>query len=216
MAGAITLALALGVALGANLDPIGRSVSELTRSLGLAQAAADAEAAHAAYQSGGYAAALRLARPLAEAGDARAQSLVGSIHYRGRGVARNDAEALRWFRRAADQGEAEAQFHLAIMHGEGQSVPQDHAEAARWFRLAAEGGHAQAQYNLGLAYAKGEGVEQDHVRAHMWFNLAAARFAGSDSRNRGIAARSRDVIAGKMSRDDLAEAQKLAREWQPR
>ena len=77
-------------------------------------------------------------------------------------------------------------------------------------------GDAQAQYNLGLAYATAEGVEQDNVRAHMWFNLAAARFPASAARNRREAVKNRDFVAAKMSPEQLAEAQKLAREWQPK
>jgi TPR repeat protein len=212
MTGAVA-AMALGVVVGANLDSIGRGLTSLGESMGLVQAASTSEAAYAAYQAGRYAAALRVAGPLAEQGDARAQSLMGYLNYHGRGVKRNDPEALRWFQLAGEKGDAEAQYHLGIMYGEGQSVPQDYAAAAAWYRRAADQGHAQAQYNLGLAYAKGEGVEQDNVQAHMWFNVASARFPPSDSRNRGAAVRNRDVVAGKMSREELAEAQTLAREW---
>jgi len=101
------------------------------------------------------------------------------------------------------------------MYGEGRGVPQDYAEAARWYRRAAEQGDAQAQYNLGLAYARGEGVTQNAVEAHMWFNLAAARFPANDTRNRTAAVKNRDTVAGEMSSDQLAEAQKRAREWKP-
>jgi TPR repeat protein len=101
------------------------------------------------------------------------------------------------------------------MYGEGRGVPQDYAEAARWYRRAAEQGDPQAQYNLGLAYARGEGVTQNVVDAHMWFNLAAARFPASDTRNRTAAVKNRDTVAGEMSSDQLAEAQKRAREWKP-
>ena len=94
-------------------------------------------------------------------------------------------------------------------------MPQDYAEAARWYRRAAEQGDAQAQYNLGLAYARGEGVTQNPVEAHMWFNLAAARFPANDTRNRTAAVKNRDTVASEMSSEQLAEAQKRAREWTP-
>ncbi|MFL5072233.1 MAG: SEL1-like repeat protein, partial [Xanthobacteraceae bacterium] len=74
--------------------------------------------------------------------------------------------------------------------------------------------YPQAQYNLGLLYAKGEGVEQDNAMAHMWFNLAVAQFPAADARNRTAAVNSRDVVANKLTREQIAEAQKLAREWQ--
>jgi TPR repeat protein len=175
----------------------------------------DTDAAYAAYQKGNRAAALRLSQPLAEQGDARAQSLLGLIHYNDRGVLRDDAEAVKWTRLAADQGDAAAQFRLGLMYSEGHGVPQDHAEAAKWYRLAADRRHPQAQHNLGLLYATGEGVAQDNVLAHMWLNLAAAQFPVSDTRNRNAAISSRDVVAGKLTREELLEAQKLARDWQP-
>jgi len=123
---------------------------------------------------------------------------------------------VKWFRLAADQGDAPAQFNLGVMYAEGQGVPQDNAQAAEWYRLAADHNHAQAQYNLGLWYAQGEGGSQDYVSAHMWFNLAASRFPASDTRNRSLAVKNRDVMAGKMSSEQVAEAQKLAREWKPK
>jgi uncharacterized protein len=205
--------LALGFALGANGDRLAQPVTYQLAALGLADQV-DARAAYAAYERGYHACALRLAQPLAEQGDARAQSLVGLIHYVGRGALRDDAKAVNWLRLAADQGDAAAQFRLGLMYSEGQGVPQDHAEAARWYRLAADKRHPQAQYNLGLLYAKGEGVAQDNVMAHMWFNLAVAQFPASDARNRTAAVTSRDLAATKLTREQIAEAQKLAREWQ--
>jgi uncharacterized protein len=192
------LLLASGLALGVNSERV-----------------PDTDEAYAAYQKGNSATALRLSQPLAEQGDARAQSLLGLIHYNDRGVLRDDAEAVKWSRLAAEQGDAAAQFRLGLMYSEGHGVPQDHAEAAKWYRLAADRRHPQAQYNLGLLYATGEGVAQDNVMAHMWLNLAAAQFPLSDTRNRNAAINSRDVVAGKLTREQLAEAQKLARDWQP-
>jgi hypothetical protein len=102
------------------------------------------------------------------------------------------------------------------MYAEGHGVLQDHAEAVKWYRLAADRNHAQAQYNLGLWFASGEAVSQDYVSAHMWFNLAAASFPASDVSNRNLAGKNRDLVARKMTPDQIAEAQKLAREWKPK
>ena len=92
------------------------------------------------------------------------------------------------------------------MYDNGQGVVQDYAEAVKWYRLAAEQGYAQAQNNLGLMYRKGQGVVQDFVYAHMWMNIAAA---SGNSR----AALNRDSNATQMTPAQIAEAQKLAREW---
>ena len=59
-------------------------------------------------------------------------------------------------------------------------------------------------------YGNGRGVPQDDVQAHMWFNLAASRSTGED---RETAVRNRDIVAGRMDPTQIAEAQRLAREW---
>ena len=65
-------------------------------------------------------------------------------------------------------------------------------------------------------YEKGQGVPQDYVQAHMWFNLAASRFSASETKKRDIAVGKRDVLAFLMTPAQLAEAQRLAREWKPK
>jgi FOG: TPR repeat, SEL1 subfamily len=171
-------------------------------------AAGPFEDAAAAYGRGDYATALRLFRPLADQGDAAAQYNLGVMYDNGQGVPQNDAEAVKWFRLAADQGDASAQFNLGTMYDKGEGVPQNYAEAAKWYRLAADQGDADAQYNLGIMYAKGQGVPQDYVSAHMWFNLSAAQ--GNQNAVKG-----RDITARRMTPAQIAEAQKLAREWKP-
>ena len=110
---------------------------------------------------------------------------------------------MKWFRKAAEQGDADAQHNLGVMYGEGQGVPQDYAEALKWFRLAADQGEAIAQYNLGLMYGEGQGVPKDLVQAYKWFTLAGDPEA----------VKSRDVVTRLMTPAQIAEAQKLAREW---
>jgi uncharacterized protein len=216
VAATAAICLALGFVLGVYSGPLKQAAIDLATAVGLASPPRNADAAMAAYQNGDYATALQLSRPLADQGDARAQSILGLIYYGGRGVSRNDNEAVRRFRHAADLGNATGNLYLGVMFADGRGVPQDYAEAARWYRLAADLGDAQAQYNLGLAYAKGEGVSPDNVSAHMWFNLAAARFPASDLRSRDAAVRNRDLVAGNMTPEQLAEAQKLARDWKPK
>jgi TPR repeat protein len=121
-------------------------------------------------------------------------------------VPQNYAEAVKWYRKAADQGYAMAQFSLGIMYENGQGVPQDYAEAAKWYRRAAEQGYAKAQHNLGGYYHLGQGVQRDYVSAHMWYSLAAAQ--GNED-----APINRDFLANMMTPDQIAEAQRMAREW---
>ena len=151
-------------------------------------------------------------RARAEAGVAEDQYLLGVMYRNGRGVPENDAEAVRWYRLAADQGYASAQVHLGFMYRNGDGVPEDDAEAVRWYRLAADQGYARAQGNLGFMYRNGDGVPEDYVQAHMWFNLAAAHSSGG---GRDRLEENRDIVAAKMTAEQIAEAQRRAREWTP-
>ena len=121
----------------------------------------------------------------------------------------NYATALELIRPLAEEGNVAAQFNLGIMYQLSHGVPQDNEAAVSWYRKAAEQGLAEAQYNLGVMYANGEGVPQDYAAAQMWFNLAVA------SRNRN-AMKARDIVAAQLTPAQIAEAQKLAREWKPK
>ena len=167
----------------------------------------------AAYESGDYATALRLNRSLAEQGQSTAQYNLGFMYDKGLGVPQDDAQAVTWYRKAAEQGLPLAQGNLGFMYDEGQGVPQDDAQAVTWYRKAAEQGYPTAQYDLGIMYGKGRGVPQDYVEAHKWANLAAA--SATDAETRDKATHNRDLIASKMTPAQIAEAQKLARDWKP-
>jgi TPR repeat protein len=131
-------------------------------------------------------------------------------------VPQDNAEAAKWYRRAAEQGNAQAQSNLGAMYDNGQGVRQDYAEAVKWYRKAADQGEADGQFNLGIMYARGRGIAQDYVQAHKWFNLAAARYPASETENRQEAVRNRDLAASRMNAAQIAEAQRLAREWKPK
>jgi uncharacterized protein len=134
---------------------------------------ADFQAGYDAYERGDYATALREWKPLAEQGDAIAQSNLGLLYAKGRGVPQDYTEAVKWFRKAADQGYADAQLNLGIMYAGGQGVPQDDAAAVMWYRKAANQGHAKSQSILGVLYRNGQGVPQDYVEAAKWYRKAA-------------------------------------------
>ena len=154
--------------------------------------------------------AIAALRVKANAGDADAQWDFGMRYRIGSGVPQDDAQAAAWYRKAADQGHTFAQWILGLMYDRGQGVPQDYAQAAAWCRKAAEQGDADAQSFLGALYSKGEGVPQDYVESHKWRNLAASRASAEKQKQY---AEGRDGVATLMTPAQLAEAQKLAREW---
>ena len=118
------------------------------------------------------------------------------------------ATALREWRPLAEQGDAKAQHYLAWLFQEGRGVTKKYKEAAKWYRKSAEQGYAWSQKELGWMYYRGQGVLKDVVYTHMWFNIAAS----SGDPLAADAGGWRDLIAKEMTTEQLAEAQKLARE----
>ena len=152
--------------------------------------------------------AVRWFRMATEQGYAEAQHNLGVMYENGDGTPEDDAEAVRWFRLAAEQGHVYAQYNLGLKYATGEGVPEDDAEAVRWYRLAAEQGLAEAQLNLGLMYAHGDGTPEDFVQAYAWFSIAAASGSETSKKNK-------EIIAGRMTSAQIAEAQKLSREhWE--
>ena len=130
--------------------------------------------------------ALQLIRPLAEQGDANAQTTLGTSYANGQGVQQDYTEALKWYRKAADHGDAAAQNNLGVMYFRGHGVTQDYVEALKWFRKAAEQGLADAQTVLGASYAEGQGVSQDYTEAVKWYRKAADQGYGMAQINLGV------------------------------
>lgn len=162
-----------------------------------------------AYNSGNYPVALKETKPLAHAGNADAQHLLGLMYYTGRGVPRDYAQAFSWHRKAALQGKPDAQYVVGAMYYTGNAVRQDRAQATQWFRKAASHGHGEAQYALGLMYRyRVNGTEQDKVMAWTLWDLAAA------SGHRKAAAQ-RDALARQMTQPQLQEAKGMSASWRP-
>ena len=66
----------------------------------------------AAYNRGDYVPAIRLFRPLAQAGNPKAHSVIGVMYRKGQGVAKSSVRALMWFSLAAKRGDAGAKAEL--------------------------------------------------------------------------------------------------------
>lgn len=89
----------------------------------------------AAYNRGDYMPAIRLFRPLAEQGNAKAQHLIGVMYHRGQGVARNPVRALAWFSVAAKHGDREAE---ATMRDVSKAMTTQEISEAREMAQACE------------------------------------------------------------------------------
>jgi TPR repeat protein len=93
-----------------------------TASAGPLEVAREAEARH------DYATALGIIRPLAERGDAAAQSELGDMYHQGWGVPQAGAEAVKWYQRAALQGHPAAQHMPALSYEYATGVVRNDAE----------------------------------------------------------------------------------------
>ncbi len=71
---------------------------------------------------------------------------------------------------------------------------------------AAKSGGDEALFELGMMYCNGREVDTDLITAHKWFNLAALK--GNQA-----AKEYRMELAREMTKDQVAEAQRQAREW---
>jgi TPR repeat protein len=157
-----------------------------------------------------YAEAARWWRKAAARGHVDAQYNLGVMYHRGQGIRQDRAEAALWWRKAAEQGHAEAQYNLGLIYASGRGVPVDYKEAAKWYRMAAVQGGEKAQYNLGVLYAKGDALPANYIQALMWFSVAAAASPPGELRDK--AAYNRDIVASRLTPEEVGEAQRLAQE----
>jgi TPR repeat protein len=65
-----------------------------------------------AYNRGDYVPAIRLFRPLAEAGNPKAQTQIGTMYRKGEGMAASPIRAFMWFSVAAKRGDGKAKAGL--------------------------------------------------------------------------------------------------------
>jgi TPR repeat protein len=156
-----------------------------------------------------YAEAVKWYRKAADQNYAEAQFGLGFCYHEGEGVTKDYAEAVKWYRKAAEQNYAEAQFGLGFCYYNGEGVTKDYAEAVKWYRKAAEQNDALAQNNLGVCSVRGDGVPKDYVESYKWMLLAA----GQGDKN---AKENATILENNMSREEIAEGQKLARNFKPR
>ena len=98
----------------------------------------------ASYNRGDCVPAIRLFRPLAEQGNAKAQSLLGVMYRWGEGVARSAVHAFIWFSRAAARGDTRAKAELREV---SQAMTPEELSQAREMAQACEASnYRQCEY----------------------------------------------------------------------
>jgi S1-C subfamily serine protease len=109
----------------------------------------------------------------------------------------------------AEAGDADSEVQLGLRYHNGEGVAKNQVEAVKWFRKAAEQNFAMAQLELGLHYLEGAGVAKDYVEGWMWLLLAAGQ-------GLTVAKETMDLLEHGMTREQIAEGQRLARNFKPR
>jgi TPR repeat protein len=119
-----------------------------------------------------------------------------------------DSDGLQELKSKALEGDADAQFNLGQIYRKGEGVPQDYKEAVKWFKKATEHGYTGGGIQIVLAtmYHEGKGVPKDNVTAYMWLNLAALQ-------GNKLAVEMINIIGEEMTKEQIAEAQRLSREF---
>ena len=132
-----------------------------------------------------------------------------------------DKATYKWARIAAELGSAEAQAHIGIqLIGDvsllSKGMTRDANEGLRWLNISAQHGCVNAFYYLSVAYLS----MQNKVEGLKWATLARAKknvkacnmyFDKSSFDFTKFA----DLLSQGMTTAQIAEAQKLAREWKP-
>lgn len=137
---------------------------------------ADFAEGFAAFQAADYEAAWVALEPVAEAGDKRAQFLLGEMLLKGLGREADQFAAAGWFHMAVAEPDPDryALYALASQYFNGDGVPQDVANAIDLYQRAASLGDTNAMRSLAAIYARGEdAAPQDLNLAMRWLFMAS-------------------------------------------
>ncbi|MBE9538523.1 MAG: caspase family protein [Proteobacteria bacterium] len=91
---------------------------------------------YVSYDRADYATALRIWLPMAQAGDAVAQTYVGEIYEKGLGLTADYTLAAQWYDKASEQGDSRAKINLGHLYEKGLGVKQDQETALNLYRSA--------------------------------------------------------------------------------
>src|SRR3954467_2554027 len=104
----------------------------------------NADLVYGAFQRGQYKTSFDLATKRAQAGDAKAMTMLGELYANAFGVKRDYGKALEWYKRASNAGDRAAMFALAMMSLSGRGVPTDKQEAVKLLASSAKLGEPKA------------------------------------------------------------------------
>jgi TPR repeat protein len=141
--------------------------------------------------------------------------------------------STNWLSRTAQlaessQGDVREAVSIAIEAcGDSARLSGNYVIAMKWWLSAADRGNASAQMKAAYLYEEGRGgIAVDYTQAYKWYDIAAAVVGAKIDRLPVAASHNgekdnsdqlwhRDQVAKRMTSEQIAEAQRLAREWKP-
>jgi TPR repeat protein len=157
-----------------------------------------------------YEEALKWYRKAALTGYPDAAFNLGVAYTEGKGVTPDKSQALHWYQLAADSGYAPAQVILGNIYFRGDGIAADQKAGADWYLKAAEQDDVVAQFLIANLYVTGQGVPEDFVQAYKWLLIAEG---ANHPDAKKTAEERKQLIVGRLSPAQIAEAEKQANEW---
>jgi hypothetical protein len=109
---------------------------------------ADFDSAVEEYRRNNYLGAMEAFLPLAQQGDARAQTILALMYRYGEGTPLDLGSAFMWYKRAAELDYAPAQYHTGVMLAEGTGIEANIEGAITWLTRASQAGFSRADEKL--------------------------------------------------------------------
>ena len=144
----------------------------------------------------------------AKEGDPRVQ-IIFDLYPKNNGFKLNHIEVVTVFNLARG-GWSIDQFGLGSMYYNGEKVKKNYKKALYWYDRSAKQGLDLAQFALGNMYYLGQGVARNYVQAYKWFSLYKSQMTSEAKKVDQLF----NILESQMTKGQIAEAQKLARQFQ--
>ena len=125
------------------------------------------------------------------------------------GLQQDRRKALPFLTEAVSRNEQDPHSLIALAEiMKIQGGPDNLAKSAKYFKLAGELGYCDGQCGYAEACRDGIAIPKDYVEAYAWYNLAVGSLRDDDAR------KERDSLENKMTKEQIAEAQKRTKKYQ--
>lgn len=160
-----------------------------------------------------HAEAIRWYRKAAEQGLVITQVVLAKIYEGGYHVPQDYAEAAKWYLMAAERGDLNSQETIALFYWSGKGIPANRVRAHMWANLAVVGEQSYSEDRVSALNAinAGPGTPEEKGLAIQILSIKRPERSSFAEMVFGM----RKSIEASMTPAQIAEAQRLAREWKP-